>query len=175
MQASVQSMVIALGAMCWMTDPEDIKLQQQDFTAALERYRGAKKAFKKLTYGEEGKTASWRKSYLEVTDIDEGAIRLFQQLVRDATTSDLPSRISLFFQSAIGQSITSNALVAMRVTLGVEGSARQVDRDARTAQLITACFVGLALCGGLFSAVWVSRSISHPLGQAVSVAQRREG
>jgi methyl-accepting chemotaxis protein len=173
MQASVQSMVIALGAMCWMTDPEDIKLQQQDFTAALERYRGSKKAFEKLASSDVTKASPWRKPYQELTEVDEGAFVVFQQLVRDAATSEVPSRINLFFQSANGQAIMSTALAAMRVALvsEMEASARQADSAARTAQLVTACFVGLALCGGVFSAVWISRSISRPLGQAVSVAR----
>jgi len=175
MQASLQSMVIALGGLCWMTDPEDIKLQQQDFAAALARYRESKAAFEKLASSSTGATdsASWRVSHKEVTEIDESAFVVFQQLVRDAATIELASRAALYFQSAGVQATMGNALAAMRVALvsEMETSGRQADQATRTAQLITGCVVGLALCGGLFSAVWISRSITRPLLRAVSVAR----
>ena len=173
MRSALQSMVIALSALCWMTDAQDIEIQQKDFKEAHRRYLDSKAAFDTLAT-DGAPAASWRTAYKELLDSDQGALALFQQVVDGAATTPTEVRIGLFFQSANLQAAMAGALAAMRASLVSEmaTAAREAEQDARTAQLATAGFVALALCGGLASALWISRSISRPLAQAVSVARR---
>lgn len=48
MRSALQSMVIALSALCWMTDAQDIEIQQKDFKEAHKRYLDSKAAFDAL-------------------------------------------------------------------------------------------------------------------------------
>ena len=173
MRSALQSMVIALSALCWMTDAQDIEIQQKDFKEAHRRYLDSKAAFDTLAT-DGAPAASWRTAYKELLDSDQGALALFQQVVDGAATTPTEVRIGLFFQSANLQAAMAGALAAMRASLvsEMDAAAREAEQDARTAQLATAGFVALALCGGLASALWISRSISRPLAQAVSVARR---
>jgi methyl-accepting chemotaxis protein len=173
MRSALQSMVIALSALCWMTDAQDIEIQQKDFKEAHKRYLDSKAAFDTLA-ADGSPAAAWRTSYKELLDTDQGALALFQQVVDGAATTPTEVRIGLFFQSANLQTAMGGALAAMRASLvsEMDAAAREAEQDTRTAQLATAGFVALALCGGLASALWISRSISRPLAQAVSVARR---
>jgi methyl-accepting chemotaxis protein len=173
MRSALQSMVIALSALCWMTDAQDIEIQQKDFKEAHKRYLDSKAAFDTLA-ADGSPAAAWRTSYKELLNTDQGALALFQQVVDGAATTPTEVRIGLFFQSANLQTAMGGALAAMRASLvsEMDAAAREAEQDTRTAQLATAGFVALALCGGLASALWISRSISRPLAQAVSVARR---
>jgi len=172
MQIAVQEMVISLGQLCQLEDPEEIKLQLKEFKGAVERYGQGKQALAKLPVG--AGHDGWKKSFTAVQAVEDGALSLFNQMAALAGTTDR-NTLSDFYATQVSspQMMWMESLNGLRkaVAASMAEAATESQRSAQASQWLTAVMVALALGGGMLSALLISRSISRPLQRAVELAR----
>ena len=173
MQIAVQSMVISLGNLCRLDDPEDIKVQQEDFKASVIHYQSVKTALNQVP-SSQGGDAAWKKALEDASGVEEGAMSLFTQMSSLGGTTARDTLSDFYYTQVAGpQRLWLDKLGALRRAMdaAMAVSSQQSQANATASQWLTLVIVAVALAVGMLSAVLIARSISRPLKRAVLLAE----